>query len=86
MGGAKYLSELLSSFNGDAKLAVAAYNAGSGSVRKYGGVPPYAETQNYVKKVLGYAGEDISAVGWSSGNESGTVNNSDSDASVNDIT
>lgn len=86
MGGAKYLSELLSSFNGDAKLAVAAYNAGSGSVRKYGGVPPYAETQNYVKKVLGYAGEDISAVGWSSGNESSTVNNSDPDTSVNDIT
>lgn len=70
MGGAKYLSELLSSFGGDTKLAIAAYNAGSGSVRKYGGVPPYAETQNYVKKVLGYAGEDISAVGWSSGLQS----------------
>jgi len=63
MGGAKYLSQLLSSFGGNAKLAVAAYNAGSGAVRKYGGVPPYRETQNYVKKVLGYAGEDISALG-----------------------
>ena len=60
MGGAKYLGQLLSSFDGSAKLAVAAYNAGSGAVRKYGGVPPYAETQNYVQKVLGYAGGDIS--------------------------
>jgi hypothetical protein len=60
MGGAKYLSRLLSSFDGNVELAVAAYNAGSGAVRKYGGVPPYAETQNYVKKVLRYAGMDLS--------------------------
>ncbi len=60
MGGAKYLGQLLSSFGGDAKLAVAAYNAGGGAVRKYGGIPPYKETQNYVKKVLGYAGMDVS--------------------------
>lgn len=60
MGGAKYLGQLLSSFQGNVKLAVAAYNAGSGAVRKYGGVPPYAETQNYVKKVLRYAGMDLS--------------------------
>lgn len=60
MGGAKYLGELLNSFGGDASLAVAGYNAGGGAVRKYGGIPPYAETQNYVKKVLGYAGMDLS--------------------------
>lgn len=60
MGGAKYLGQLLHSFGGSEKLAVAAYNAGGGAVRAYGGVPPYAETQNYVKKVLGYAGDDIS--------------------------
>ena len=60
MGGAKYLGELLSSFGGDASLAVAGYNAGGGAVRKYGGIPPYAETQNYVKKVLNYAGMDLS--------------------------
>lgn len=60
MGGAKYLGQLLSSFGGDASLAVAGYNAGGGAVRKYGGIPPYAETQNYVKKVLGYAGMDLS--------------------------
>ena len=59
MGGAKYLGQLLRSFGGSEKLAVAAYNAGSGAVRAYGGVPPYAETQNYVNKVLGYAGGGV---------------------------
>lgn len=61
MGGAKYLSQLLREFNGDTTLAVAAYNAGPGSVKKYGGVPPYAETQNYVQKVLGLTGSELTA-------------------------
>lgn len=61
MGGAKYLSGLLDQFGGDVRLAVAAYNAGPGNVKKYGGVPPFDETQNYVVKVLGYLGTDISA-------------------------
>jgi len=52
MGGTKYIKGLLDRFNGDVKLAVAAYNAGPGAVEKYGGVPPYAETQNYVQNVL----------------------------------
>jgi soluble lytic murein transglycosylase-like protein len=51
-GGTKYLKSLLDRFNGDVRLAVAAYNAGPGAVEKYGGVPPYAETQNYVQNVL----------------------------------
>jgi soluble lytic murein transglycosylase-like protein len=50
-GGARYLAELLRDFKGDVKLAAAAYNAGVGAVTKYGGVPPYAETQVYVKRV-----------------------------------
>lgn len=50
-GGAKYLAQLLKDFNGDATLAAAAYNAGEGAVRKYNGVPPYDETQVYVKRV-----------------------------------
>ena len=56
-GGAKYLKQQLDRFGGDAAKALAAYNAGPGAVAKYGGVPPYAETQNYVQKVLGYAAE-----------------------------
>ena len=51
-GGAKYLREMLDTFDGDVKKAVAAYNAGPNAVKAYGGVPPYAQTQNYVTSVL----------------------------------
>jgi soluble lytic murein transglycosylase-like protein len=53
--GARLLSEKLGEFGGDTELALAAYNAGSGAVQQYNGIPPYPETQEYVKKVLGYA-------------------------------
>ena len=51
-GGARYLRGLLDRFGGDKRLAIAAYNAGPGAVEKYGDVPPYAETRNYVQNVL----------------------------------
>lgn len=50
-GGVKYLAWLLESFNGDIKLATAAYNAGPGAVKRYKGIPPYAETEVYVERV-----------------------------------
>lgn len=70
MGGARYLAEKFNQ-HGCVKLGLAGYNAGSNAVKKYNGVPPYTETQNYVKKILGYLGTD--------GSESGFVSYKDSD-------
>lgn len=50
-GGARHLSDLLREFKGDSTLAAAAYNAGAGAVQRYGGVPPYDETREYVRRV-----------------------------------
>jgi len=54
-GGARYLREMLDRFGNDPAKALAAYNAGPGAVARFGGVPPYAETQNYVRNILGGA-------------------------------
>lgn len=50
-GGTKYLAQLLQQFNGDIKLATAAYNAGPNAVKKYNGIPPYTETKVYVERI-----------------------------------
>jgi soluble lytic murein transglycosylase-like protein len=55
--GARYLRQQLDTFGGDVRKALAAYNAGPGAVQRYGGVPPYAETQQYVQKVIEYANQ-----------------------------
>ena len=57
-GGAKFLRQMLDQFGGDPAKALAAYNAGPGAVQTYGGVPPYAETQAYVQKIMGWMAQD----------------------------
>lgn len=56
MGGTRQLAEKLKTFNGDLRLALAAYNAGTSRVKEYGGVPPIPETQKYVQKIFGMLG------------------------------
>lgn len=56
-GGAKYLRQQLDAFGGDATLALAAYNAGPGAVKRFDGVPPYPETRDYVRRVQQFADE-----------------------------
>ena len=53
MGGVKLLKQYIDMYDGDLKLGLAAYNAGPGNVNKYNGVPPFNETQNYIRKILG---------------------------------
>ncbi len=58
-GGARYLQQMLAQFDGDLRQALAAYNAGPGTVRRYGGVPPYPETRRYIRKVMASAAETV---------------------------
>jgi soluble lytic murein transglycosylase-like protein len=65
-GGVRHLKMLLERYQGDLQLSLAAYNAGSGAVEKHGGIPPFAETQEYVRRVLrfydSYRGSGLQAV------------------------
>ena len=84
MAGAKYLAWLLKRFNGNTSLALAGYNAGEGNVAKYGGVPPFRETQDYVRRVTSrFNNLYASGVNASSSNSAITANNNSNTQSQN---
>jgi soluble lytic murein transglycosylase-like protein len=61
--GSRYLGSLLAEYDGDLQLTLAAYNAGPAAVARYGGIPPYRETRQYVRKVLAHYDEFIRRAG-----------------------
>ena len=76
MGGAKYLAWLMKRFNGNTSLVLASYNAGEGNVAKYGGIPPFKETQDYVRRVSSrYSNLYSNGIASSSGSNHDSYNN-----------
>ena len=87
MGGAKLLRDNIRSF-GSVPLALAAYNAGPGAVKKYNGVPPYKETQNYVKKIMADLGDsayNVKSNYFGQGSSTSSYGNSSSSVSANSL-
>ena len=87
MGGAKLLRDNIRSF-GSVPLALAAYNAGPGAVKKYNGVPPYKETQNYVKKIMADLGDsayNVKSNYFGQGSGTSSYGNSSSSVSANSL-
>lgn len=68
MGGAAYLRAQLDRFGNNVPLALAAYNAGPGAVQKYGGIPPYRETRNYVRQIMGRMSQGANHAAQNAGN------------------
>ena len=87
MGGAKLLRDNIKSF-GSVPLALAAYNAGPGAVKKYNGVPPYKETQNYVKKIMADLGDsayNVKSNYFGQGSSTSSYGSSSSSISANSL-